>query len=167
MDFVQDTHRLAMMNLMLHDIESDEEKTGIRQGDTLSSAEQALPAADLMEKCDLHTILRLPTGSFYAQGVKTNVIFFTKGKKDTGSTREVWVYDLRANMPSFGKTAPFKAEHFADFVKYYGKDPLGHSQRTDQGEEEGQEGKDENARAVHDGGNKKHIDAAGKTAVDG
>ena len=70
---------------------------------------------DLMEKCNLHTVLRLPTGIFYAQGVKTNVLFFTRGKADKGGTREVWFYDLRTNMPSFGKTNPLKTEHFADF----------------------------------------------------
>ena len=70
---------------------------------------------DLMDKCTLHTVLRLPTGIFYAQGVKTNVLFFTRGKADKGNTQEVWFYDLRTNMPSFGKTAPLKTEHFADF----------------------------------------------------
>jgi len=74
---------------------------------------------DLMDKCDLHTILRLPTGIFYAQGVKTNVLFFTRGKSDKGNTKEVWFYDLRTNMPSFGKTTPLKPEHFADFEKAY------------------------------------------------
>ena len=74
---------------------------------------------DLMDKCDLHTILRLPTGIFYAQGVKTNVLFFTRGKREKGSTKEVWFYDLRTNMPSFGKTTPLKKEHFADFEKAY------------------------------------------------
>ncbi|MBO4852395.1 MAG: N-6 DNA methylase [Schwartzia sp.] len=68
--------------------------------------------ADLMDKCDLHTVLRLPTGIFYAQGVKTNVLFFTRGKTDKGNTKEVWFYDLRTNMPSFGKTNPLKTEHF-------------------------------------------------------
>ena len=67
----------------------------------------------LMELCDLHTILRLPTGIFYAQGVKTNVLFFTRGKTDKANTKAVWVYDLRANMPAFGKTTPLKREHFA------------------------------------------------------
>ena len=71
--------------------------------------------ADLMDKCNLHTVLRLPTGIFYAQGVKTNVLFFTRGATDKGNTREVWFYDLRTNMPSFGKTNPLKAEHFAGF----------------------------------------------------
>lgn len=71
---------------------------------------------DLMDKCDLHTILRLPTGIFYAQGVKTNVLFFTRGKTDKGNTREVWFYDLRTNMPSFGKTTPLKPEHFDGFI---------------------------------------------------
>ena len=74
---------------------------------------------DLMDKCDLHTILRLPTGIFYAQGVKTNVLFFTRGRSDKSNTKEVWFYDLRTNMPSFGKTTPLKTEHFADFEKAY------------------------------------------------
>ncbi len=71
--------------------------------------------ADLMDKCSLHTVLRLPTGIFYAQGVKTNVLFFTRGKTDKNNTKEVWFYDLRTNMPSFGKTNPLKSEHFKDF----------------------------------------------------
>ncbi|MBE6069821.1 MAG: SAM-dependent methyltransferase [Clostridium lundense] len=70
---------------------------------------------DLMDKCNLHTVLRLPTGIFYAQGVKTNVLFFTRGKTDKGNTKEVWFYDLRTNMPSFGKTNPLKTEHFTGF----------------------------------------------------
>lgn len=74
---------------------------------------------DLMNKCNLHTVLRLPTGIFYAQGVKTNVLFFTRGKTDKGNTKEVWFYDLRTNMPSFGKTNPLKAEHFDGFKAAY------------------------------------------------
>ncbi|HBQ12865.1 MAG TPA: SAM-dependent methyltransferase [Myxococcales bacterium] len=91
--------------------------------------------ADLMEKCDLHTILRLPTGIFYAQGVKTNVLFFTRGKTDEGNTKAVWVYDMRTNMPKFGKRTPFTREHFADFEKAFGKDARGKSRRKDQGED--------------------------------
>lgn len=64
---------------------------------------------DLMNKCNLHTVLRLPTGIFYAQGVKT----------DENNTKEVWFYDLRTNMPSFGKTNQLKKEQFADFIKAY------------------------------------------------
>jgi type I restriction enzyme M protein len=74
---------------------------------------------DLMDKCNLHTVLRLPTGIFYAQGVKTNVLFFTRGKTDKNNTKEVWFFDLRTNMPSFGKTNPLKREHFANFEKAY------------------------------------------------
>ncbi len=74
---------------------------------------------DLMNKCNLHTVLRLPTGIFYAQGVKTNVLFFTRGTSDHNNTSEVWFYDLRTNMPSFGKTNTLKAEHFEDFKKAY------------------------------------------------
>lgn len=199
-ELVSDTHRLLLMNLMLHDIDSP-----IANDDSLSPAGQALGKADLlltnppfgtkkgggrptrpdfsvtaetsnkqlafvehivralnpggraavvvpdnvlfedntgkrlrtwlMNLCDLHAILRLPTGIFYAQGVKTNVIFLTRGKTDTGNTKAVWVYDLRANMPAFGKTRPLKADDFAAFEKAYGKDPYGKSKRIDEGEE--------------------------------
>lgn len=197
-ELVEVTHRLALMNLMLHDMESN-----LIQGSALSDAGANLKPADLiianppfgtakgdggstrsdltfetsnkqlsflqhiyrslkpggragivlpdnvlfesgvgakirqdlMEKCNLHTILRLPTGIFYAQGVKTNVLFFNKGKKETGNTKETWVYDLRANMPSFGKTSPLKREHFSEFEKAYGKNADGSSKRKDQGED--------------------------------
>ena len=79
---------------------------------------------DLMHKCNLHTILRLPTGIFYAQGVKTNVLFFTKGSakdkhQQENCTENVWVYDLRTNMPSFGKRTPFGEQHLTPFEQVY------------------------------------------------
>jgi len=89
----------------------------------------------MMELCDLHTILRLPTGIFYAQGVKTNVIFFTRGMTDKANTKGVWVYDMRANMNAFGKTKPLTLADFAEFEKAYGTDQLGKSERKDEGEE--------------------------------
>lgn len=198
-ELVPDTHRLCLMNLMLHGIES-----GVLCADTLSPDGEALGKADLvlsnppfgtkkgggrptrsdfsvtaetsnkqlafvehivralnpggraaivlpdnvlfedntgrklrtwlMELCDLHTILRLPTGIFYAQGVKTNVIFFTRGRTDHGNTKTVWIYDLRANMPTFGKTRPLLREDFAEFEAAFGDDPYGKSSRIDQGE---------------------------------
>lgn len=79
---------------------------------------------DLMDKCNLHTILRLPTGIFYAAGVKTNVLFFERGKTDKGNTEKVWYYDMRTNMPKFGKRTPFTEKHFADFEKAYTADDL-------------------------------------------
>ena len=203
LEHVQDTHRLAQMNMMLHGM--DESGSGMQYGDTLSPDGERLPKADLiianppfgtkqggglpsredftyptankqfaflqhiyrglkdggraavvlpdnvlfegnvgkriredlMHKCNLHTILRLPTGIFYAQGVKTNVLFFTKGeaKKDTNQTQNTWVYDMRANMPQFGKRTPFTADYFTDFIKAYGDDPHGTSKRIDTGEE--------------------------------
>lgn len=90
---------------------------------------------DLMHKCRLHTLLRLPTGIFYAQGVKTNVLFFQKvSEAATDSTQEVWVYDLRANAPRFGKRTPLTRAHFAEFEAAFGEDANGNSPRTDQGE---------------------------------
>lgn len=194
-ELVHDTHRLALMNAMLHDIDGK-----ITLGDTLSSigmnmkdcdvvltnppfgtkkggeratrddftfptsnkqlnflqhiyrslkpndkarAAVVLPdnvlfadgdgeriRLDLMDKCNLHTILRLPTGIFYAQGVKTNVLFFTRGKTDKHNTKEVWIYDLRNDMPSFGKTNPLKSEHFDDFVKCYADGDLSKRKET-------------------------------------
>lgn len=89
----------------------------------------------LMNQCDLHTILRLPTGIFYAQGVKTNVMFFTKiSEKTENATKAVWFYDMRARMPNFGKTRTLTADDFTDFIKAYGDDPLGKAKRKDEGE---------------------------------
>lgn len=91
---------------------------------------------DLMHKCNLHTILRLPTGIFYAQGVKTNVLFFTKGsakdkQQEENCTENVWVYDLRTNMVNFGKRTPFSKQHLKPFEEAYGEDPNGLSERTE------------------------------------
>jgi type I restriction enzyme M protein len=197
-ELVPETHRLALMNLMLHGIESP-----LTLGDSLSPDGQALGQADLiltnppfgtkkgggrpsrqdfsvtvdtsnkqlafvehvvralkpggraavvlpdnvlfedntgrrlrqwmMELCDLHTLLRLPTGIFYAQGVKTNVIFLTRGKTDKANTKAVWVYDLRANMASFGKTRPLTLADFAEFEAAFGEDSHGKSTRVDTG----------------------------------
>lgn len=85
---------------------------------------------DLMEKCNLHTILRLPTGIFYAQGVKTNVLFFDRGIKDTGNTKEVWIYDLRSNIPSFGKKNPLLRSHFDEFIECYKAGKLSERKET-------------------------------------
>lgn len=74
---------------------------------------------DLMNKCNLHTILRLPTGIFYAQGVQTNVLFFDRGTTDQDNTKEVWIYDLRHNMRSFGKRNPLNKKDFEQFEKAY------------------------------------------------
>lgn len=199
-ELVPDTHRLALMNLMLHGIDGS-----ITLGDSLSPDGEGLGKADLiltnppfgtkkgggrptrsdfsvtaetsnkqlafvehivralkpggraavvlpdnvlfedntgrrlrqwvMELANLHTILRLPTGIFYAQGVKTNVLFLTRGTTDRANTKGVWVYDLRANMPSFGKTRALTSADFAPFEAAYGDDPHGTAPRTDEGEE--------------------------------
>jgi type I restriction enzyme M protein len=91
---------------------------------------------DLMDKCNLHTILRLPTGIFYAAGVKTNVLFFQKGtpenpNKDTDCTTDTWVYDLRTNMQTFGKRSPFTEKYLESFVNVYGDDSNGQSKREE------------------------------------
>ena len=87
--------------------------------------------SDLMERCDLHTILRLPTGIFYAAGVKTNVLFFNNTEKKTSN---VWYYDMRTNIPQFGKRKPLTEEHFKEFILFYGQNKKGTSKRIDQGE---------------------------------
>lgn len=74
---------------------------------------------DLMNKCNLHTILRLPTGIFYAPGVKTNVLFFSRETTDQDNTKDVWVYDLRTNMSSFGKRNQLTMAHFENFMRAY------------------------------------------------
>lgn len=82
----------------------------------------------LTEDCNLHTVLRLPNGTFtpYSPGTKTNVIFFTKGYK----TETMWLYDGRSNVPHITKKdRPLTAEHFAEFEKYYGADPNGRAKR--------------------------------------
>ena len=81
------------------------------------------------------------TGIFYAQGVKTNVLFFTRGEKDKGNTKEVWVYDLRANMPQFGKRTQLTREHFADFEAVFGADPLGGAKALAQRKDTGEQGR--------------------------
>lgn len=74
---------------------------------------------DLMNKCNLHTILRLPSGIFYAQGVQTNVLFFDRGTTDQDNTQDVWIYDMRHKMRTFGKRAPLNEKDFAEFEKLY------------------------------------------------
>lgn len=84
----------------------------------------------LMKDCDLHTVLRLPRGTFtpYTPGTKTYVIFFTKGKP----TKQVWLYDGRANVPGITKKdRPLTKAHFEDFERCYGEDPNGKSPRTE------------------------------------
>ena len=74
----------------------------------------------LLHSCDVHTLLRLPTGVFYAQGVKANVLFF-EGKPASVKpwTKELWIYDLRTNMHFTLKTNPLKYEDLQDFIKCY------------------------------------------------
>lgn len=88
----------------------------------------------VMQDCNLHTILRLPRGTFtpYAQGVKANVIFLQKGLP----TENVWIFDGRSNVEGITKKdRPLSDKHFEEFEKCYGVDPNGQSKRKDLGEE--------------------------------
>ena len=77
----------------------------------------------LMENCDVHTVLRLPTGIFYAQGVKANVVFFDAKPKDGSThTKGVWFYDLRTNKHFTLKTRTLKLDDLQDFVTCYNAD---------------------------------------------
>ena len=74
----------------------------------------------LLENTDLHTILRLPTGVFYAQGVKANVIFFDNREASPDPwTKEVWYYDYRTNIHHTLKKKPMRYEHLSDFIECY------------------------------------------------
>lgn len=189
MELVQNTHKLALMNALLHDIEGR-----LEQGDSLSAngkwmegfdvvltnppfgtkkggeratrddltyetsnkqlnflqtiynslktdgkarAAVIVPdnvlfadgvgesiRRDLMNKCNLHTILRLPTGIFYAKGVQTNVLFFTRGMTEKNNTKNIWVFDMRNNMRSFGKRNPLNQNDFTEFLECYKRDDM-------------------------------------------
>jgi type I restriction enzyme M protein len=83
----------------------------------------------LTQECDLHTVLRLPNGTFtpYSAGTKTNVVFFTKGPP----TDTVWVYDARTNVPRITKKdRPLTHTHLAAFEACYGLDPNGRARRS-------------------------------------
>jgi type I restriction enzyme M protein len=74
----------------------------------------------LLHECDVHTLLRLPTGLFYAQGVKANVLFFDKKPaSETPWTKKLWIYDLRTNKHFTLKTGPMKREDLDEFVALY------------------------------------------------
>jgi type I restriction enzyme M protein len=74
----------------------------------------------LLHECDVHTLLRLPTGVFYAQGVKANVIFFDrKSASETPWTKNLWIYDLRTNKHFTLKTSPLRYDDLKDFIKCY------------------------------------------------
>jgi type I restriction enzyme M protein len=74
----------------------------------------------LLHECDVHTLLRLPTGLFYAQGVKANVLFFDKKPaSESPWTKKLWIYDLRTNKHFTLKTNPLKREDLDEFVRLY------------------------------------------------
>jgi type I restriction enzyme M protein len=74
----------------------------------------------LLHECDVHTLLRLPTGLFYAQGVKANVLFFDrKPASETPWTKKLWIYDLRTNQHFTLKTGSLKREDLDEFVECY------------------------------------------------
>lgn len=86
----------------------------------------------LLHECDAHTLLRLPTGVFYAQGVKANVLFFDrKAASETPWTRELWIYDLRTNMHFTLKESPLGREHLDDFVACYNANDRGRRKESE------------------------------------
>lgn len=73
-----------------------------------------------MEECDVHTLLRLPTGLFYAQGVKANVLFFDrKPAAESSWTKKLWIYDLRTNKHFTLKTKPLKRLDLDEFIRCF------------------------------------------------
>lgn len=86
----------------------------------------------LMETCNLHTILRLPTGIFYAQGVKANVLFFDKKEASKEShTSKIWIYDLRTNKHFTLKQNPLQEKDLEDFIKCYNPDNKDNRKETE------------------------------------
>ena len=81
---------------------------------------------ELLRNFNLHTLLRLPTGIFYAQGVKANVLFFKKGEQ----TREVWFYDYRTGIKHTLATKPMMRHHLDDFVACYHADNISQRKET-------------------------------------
>jgi type I restriction enzyme M protein len=74
----------------------------------------------LLHECDVHTLFRLPTGIFYAQGVKANVLFFDrKPASETPWTKQLWIYDLRTNKDFTLKTNPLAKEDLKEFIECY------------------------------------------------
>ena len=75
---------------------------------------------ELLKRCNVHTLLRLPTGIFYAQGVKANVLFFDrKEASEKPWTKELWIYDLRTNQHFTLKTNPMATKDLTDFIEVY------------------------------------------------
>lgn len=200
-ELVTDTHRLCVMNMILHGIQSYIrcEDTCSPQGEKLSSADVILTnppfnkmsgnvnRADftvtandrvgpmpflehavrklkpggrcaivvpdsflskdgvdaelrrfIMVNCNLHTVLRLPKGIFYAPGVKANVLFFTRKTKRIYApdysrhiTKKIWFYDLRTNIEIYGKRRPLTPKVFKEFEKVFGKNQNGESPRKE------------------------------------
>lgn len=86
----------------------------------------------LPESCDVHTLLRLPTGIFYANGVKENVLFVDNKPKDGRvHTQGVWIYDLRTNKHFTLKTRPLKPDNLQDFIVCYRPDNRHDRQETE------------------------------------
>jgi type I restriction enzyme M protein len=95
---------------------------------------------ELLKTTELHTILRLPTGIFYAQGVKANVLFFdNKPASKDPWTKEVWIYDYRTNISHTLKKNPMTSEHLQEFVKLY--NPENRNKRTETWSETNPEGR--------------------------
>ena len=95
---------------------------------------------ELLKTTELHTILRLPTGIFYANGVKANVLFFdNKPASKDPWTKEVWVYDYRTNVHHTLKKKPLRLEDLRDFITLY--NPENRHQRTATWSEESPEGR--------------------------
>ena len=94
----------------------------------------------LMKTTELHTILRLPTGIFYANGVKANVLFFdNRPASKEVQTRNIWIYDYRTNIHHTLKKSPLTFEDLSDFIKCY--NPENRNLRTETWSEENPEGR--------------------------
>ena len=130
-DFVIDTNnnQLNFLQHIMSLIKTGGRAAVVLPDNVLFVKEGAPIRAHLLKNFNLHTILRLPSGIFYAQGVQTNVLFFKKGEP----TQDIWYYDLRSGSNFTMAKNQLKREHFDDFVQCYnatGQGEYGDRQET-------------------------------------
>lgn len=121
-DFIKDTsnNQLNFLQHIMSLMKEGSRAAVVLPDNILFEAEGEVVRRELLNHYNLHTILRLPTGIFYKQGVKANVLFFSKG----GSTKDVWFYDYRTDVHHTLVNKPMLRSHLDEFVRLYMPDDI-------------------------------------------